>query len=47
VDTVVNANDGPDFLDIDADDDGVPDNVEAQTTNTDPLLNKRPIPIPY
>ena len=27
-----NANDGPDFLDIDADDDGIPDNVEAQPT---------------
>ncbi len=27
-----NANDGPDYLDIDADDDGLPDNIEAQTT---------------
>ncbi|MFS4417967.1 gliding motility-associated C-terminal domain-containing protein [Maribacter sp. 2307ULW6-5] len=27
-----NANDGPDYLDIDADDDGIPDNIEAQTT---------------
>ncbi|WP_139958816.1 T9SS type A sorting domain-containing protein [Flavicella sediminum] len=27
-----NVNDGPDFLDIDSDDDGIPDNVEAQTT---------------
>ncbi|WP_346883945.1 gliding motility-associated C-terminal domain-containing protein, partial [uncultured Algibacter sp.] len=27
-----NPNDGPDFLDIDADDDGIPDNVEAQET---------------
>ncbi|QLG46322.1 T9SS type B sorting domain-containing protein [Costertonia aggregata] len=29
-----NANDGPDYLDIDADDDGIPDNVEAQATNS-------------
>ncbi|WP_188476220.1 gliding motility-associated C-terminal domain-containing protein [Dokdonia pacifica] len=28
-----NPNDGPDFLDIDADDDGIPDNVEAQDTD--------------
>ncbi|WP_273566277.1 gliding motility-associated C-terminal domain-containing protein [Maribacter halichondriae] len=27
-----NANDGPDYLDIDADDDGLPDNIEAQPT---------------
>ncbi|MEP3211417.1 MAG: gliding motility-associated C-terminal domain-containing protein [Maribacter sp.] len=29
-----NANDQPDYLDIDADDDGIPDNVEAQPTDT-------------
>ena len=28
-----NANDGPDYLDIDADDDGIPDNVEGQSTS--------------
>ena len=27
-----NPNDGPDYLDIDADDDGLPDNIEAQPT---------------
>ncbi len=27
-----NTNDGPDYLDIDADDDGLPDNIEAQPT---------------
>jgi len=27
-----NVNDGPDYLDIDADDDGLPDNIEAQPT---------------
>ncbi|MFP2996277.1 gliding motility-associated C-terminal domain-containing protein [Spongiivirga sp. MCCC 1A20706] len=27
-----NVNDGPNYLDIDADDDGIPDNVEAQAT---------------
>ncbi|VAW10726.1 internalin, putative [hydrothermal vent metagenome] len=29
-----NTNDGPDYLDIDADDDGLPDNIEAQPTAT-------------
>ncbi len=32
-DTDGNPNDGPNFLDIDADDDGIPDNVEAQLTS--------------
>ncbi|MFD2564891.1 hypothetical protein ACFSR1_19590, partial [Aquimarina rubra] len=31
-DTDGNVNDGPDYLDIDADDDGIADNVEAQPT---------------
>ncbi|WP_378188314.1 gliding motility-associated C-terminal domain-containing protein [Aquimarina sp. W85] len=34
VDTDTNANDNADFLDIDADDDGIPDNVEGQTTTS-------------
>ncbi len=29
-----NTGDGPDYLDIDADDDGIPDNIEAQPTAT-------------
>ncbi|WP_299249900.1 DUF11 domain-containing protein, partial [uncultured Aquimarina sp.] len=31
-DTDMNPNDGPDYLDIDADDDGIVDNIEGQTT---------------
>ena len=34
VNTDTNANDGPDFLDIDADDDGIVDNIEGQNTFT-------------
>ncbi|MCF6349554.1 MAG: gliding motility-associated C-terminal domain-containing protein [Flavobacteriaceae bacterium] len=34
VNTDDNPGDGPDFLDIDADDDGIPDNVEAQPTTS-------------
>ncbi|MGH1387562.1 MAG: gliding motility-associated C-terminal domain-containing protein, partial [Kordia sp.] len=32
--TDTNVNDGPDYLDIDADDDGIPDNVEGQSTGS-------------
>ncbi len=33
LDTDGNVNDNPDYLDIDADDDGIQDNIEGQTTS--------------